>query len=247
MTRLPLMIAAALALIAPVTAMAQGNSCNVAGAAVRQWSIRPDASTITPQQQPITSYTFALTWSPQFCADNAKQVDTAFQCGGGNRFGFVVHGLWPEGPRWCSSQSPAIADMQGAMCTTPSSWTLTHEWLKHGSCAFARPADYYAKERALFAGLRMPNMAALAARGGLTAGALRNALVAGNPALRATQYDSPRGKRFGIGIKTAGDRMSLREVTFCLDPQYRFIACRGAAQGAWDDDAIRIQPVPAGR
>jgi ribonuclease I len=45
---------------------------------------------------PTAAYTLAMSWSPQIC-DRAGRSDD-YQCDTSrNRFGFVLHGLWPDG------------------------------------------------------------------------------------------------------------------------------------------------------
>src|ERR1700682_6464891 len=40
-------------------------------------------------------YVLSLSWSPAFCI---QQPDSA-ECNGPRRFGFIVHGLWPQNER----------------------------------------------------------------------------------------------------------------------------------------------------
>src|SRR5437764_14449848 len=40
-------------------------------------------------------YVLSLSWSPDFCSTHAD----APECGGVKKFGFVVHGLWPQNER----------------------------------------------------------------------------------------------------------------------------------------------------
>jgi hypothetical protein len=50
----------------------------------------------TPRQ--FDYYVLSLSWSPQYCAGSNGRNDSK-QCGTGRRFGFVVHGLWPNNNR----------------------------------------------------------------------------------------------------------------------------------------------------
>ena len=224
-----LALALALALL-PMPAMAQVISCSAPAHVDPYPPIRPDGPSV---RTPISGYTFALSWSPEYC-HGARGHNADFQCHGSQHFGFVVHGLWPEGtgpqpPQWCQPAArPSPDTLRGYMCMTPSAYLLEHEWLKHGSCAAKTPDAYYASAQRLWQALRMPDMAALAANRP-TAGALRAAFVARNPGL------PPRS----IQVRT-GPGGWLREVALCLDPRLRPTSCAARQLGAWDQDAIRI-------
>ena len=126
-----LALAAALAAI-PDAAFAQALQCSVAQAPV---SVRPDrASASQPVRVlPIGGYTLAITWSPQYCRDHTRDASARFQCGSGNRFGFTLHGLWPDGvgrdwPQYCRSTGLLPARIVRPMlCSTPSAQLLQHE------------------------------------------------------------------------------------------------------------------------
>ncbi|MFX8949768.1 hypothetical protein ABTM92_19760, partial [Acinetobacter baumannii] len=76
-------------------------------------------------QSAITGYTLALSWSPEFCNAHRNDPASAQQCSGrGGRFGFILHGLWPEGsggqwPQWCAAALPSAEALRRAMCLTP--------------------------------------------------------------------------------------------------------------------------------
>ncbi|MFM9828754.1 MAG: ribonuclease T2 family protein, partial [Sphingomonas sp.] len=57
---------------------------------------------------PIGGYTLAISWAPQYCRGKGRDADARFECGSGNRFGFTLHGLWPDGegktwPQYCAA------------------------------------------------------------------------------------------------------------------------------------------------
>ena len=225
---------AALALLAPAPALAQSYACAVPSTLPQ---LRPDRpSTSQPRRVlPIGGYTLALSWSPQFCRGRAGDASAAFQCGGGNRFGFVLHGLWPDGegndwPQYCRATGllpePVV---RGALCATPSAQLLQHEWAKHGTCIpGAEPASYFRRSNALYARLRYPAMEALSRRP-LTAGALATALARANPGLR------PRGMR--ITTRPGG---WLDEVWICLDRRFRYRTCPAHQGGASAKTRVQI-------
>ena len=104
---------AAIALVAPGVASAQSYQCTVPSTVPTP---RPDlASASQPQRlRPITGYTLALTWAPQYCHNNARDASAKFECQSGNRFGFTLHGLWPDGvgkewPQYCTGDRSAAA------------------------------------------------------------------------------------------------------------------------------------------
>ncbi|WP_242129337.1 ribonuclease T [Sphingobium sp. Sx8-8] len=235
---MPKALLLALALAAPVPALAQAAQCTVPAQPPRP---RPDLPGDAQPRRllPIGGYTLALTWSPQYCTD-AKGPDDAFQCGGGNgRFGFTLHGLWPDGvgkdwPQYCRSADllPRAVIAQN-LCNTPSAQLLQHEWAKHGSCMTTRPERYFNLSRTLYQSLRYPDMAALARRKALTAGQFAQAFAAANKDLRADMLRV---------TTTPGHR--LNEVWLCMDKSLEFARCPAHQGGAPTNASLRITPGP---
>lgn len=106
-------------------------------------------------------YLLSLSWSPAFCAreDRAGGFE---QCGMDKRFGWVVHGLWPQFagggyPRACTSErrvpKAVVDETIGVM---PDVGLILHEWRTHGTCSGLPPAEYFAKLRAANAGVKIP-------------------------------------------------------------------------------------------
>ena len=98
---------AAIALVAAAPLHAQAYQCRVP-AKVSVPQVRPDGLT---RRTPITGYTLALSWAPEFCKGREASRADAVECSGANgRFGLIVHGLWPEGargsPQWCPARAP---------------------------------------------------------------------------------------------------------------------------------------------
>ena len=95
---------------------------------------------------PVTGYTLALSWSPEFCKPRKDSRAHAVQCSGKNgSFGLVVHGLWPESgqswPQWCAAKAALTPAVLGAMCMSrPSGWSRGHG-RQHGSCMVKRPGQ----------------------------------------------------------------------------------------------------------
>jgi len=218
----------------PGIAVAQAYRC--APPTTRQ-SIRPDlASASQPQRRlPIGGYTLAITWAPQYCRDHARDASARFECGAGNRFGFTLHGLWPDGigkdwPQYCTT-TPLLPQnvIRQHLCTTPSAQLMQHEWAKHGTCmAGVTPARYFARSSGLFGALRYPDMDRLS-RGTLTAGQFAAAVAASNPGLAADMMRV-----------TTTRRGWLDEVWICLDKAFRYARCPAHQGGVSPDAAVKI-------
>ena len=176
-------VVASLAL-APGIAQAQAYQCRVPQGPVSVPAISRDGPV---RQVPVTGYTLALTWSPEFCRTRQDSAAHRRQCSGrSGRFGFVVHGLWPEGrgtawPQWCpTARRAASSDLAPNMCSTPSAAALAHEWAKHGACMASTPERYYRATRALWNSLRWPDYDRISRQEGLTAGDIRTAFADAN-------------------------------------------------------------------
>lgn len=205
-------------LAAPQLASAQTLQCTAPSG---PQSIRPDLPSASQPTRvlPIGSYTLAISWSPQYCRD--PKGDSSVQCGSGNRFGFTLHGLWPDGtgkdwPQYC--RPTAIlpqAVVRRHICATPSAQLLQHEWAKHGTCmAGYSPARYFQQSNALYYRLRYPDMMALSRRDDLTAGDLATAFATAN-----------RGMTADMMRVTATRAGWLDEIWICLNKAFRPTRC----------------------
>ncbi len=228
----------AAALVVPGIADAQALSCAVPGTVPRP---RPDLpSQSQPVRRiPIGSYTLAISWSPEYCRGSGERPGAQFQCGSANRFGFVLHGLWPDGigkdwPQYCRA-TPLLSRqvIRRNLCSTPSPQLMQHEWAKHGTCmAGYTPERYFARSTTMFRALRFPDMARLA-QSPLTAGRLAEAIAAANPGMRPDMM-RVTGTRGG----------ALDEVWLCTDKSFRYARCP-AHQGGLDPAArITIAALP---
>ena len=225
---------AAAALIAlPGIATAQTLRCSVPASLPRP---HPDlASTREPQRlRPIGGYTLALTWAPEFCHAQKRGTTAGFECGSGNRFGFTLHGLWPDGigaewPQYCRTTTllPAALIRQH-ICSTPSAQLLQHEWSKHGTCMQTTPADYFARSTGLYGKLAYPDMAALSRRP-LDAGKLAAAFAAANPGVPAS----------AVRV-TVNKKGWLDELWLCLDKRFAYTRCAAGSGGISDTSSVKI-------
>jgi ribonuclease T2 len=199
---------------------------------------RPDMPTIE-QPRRITataSYTLALIWNPQACRkQGTDRAGFDFQCQASNRFGFVLHGLWPNGasrewPQYC--RSVALLSKQTVranLCTTPSVQLLQHEWAKHGSCMAGTADDYFSRARLLYRSLRFPDMDALSRRQVLTAGSFAAAFAQSN-----------RGMTADMVRVIEKQNNWLAEVWVCLDLRFRPAACPAHQYGLASSTQIKI-------
>jgi ribonuclease T2 len=181
---------------------------------------------------PIAGYVLALSWSPEFCKDFPRNE----QCDADNgRFGFIVHGLWPQGagslrPQWCNAAPVPEAVARAQFCVTPSVSLIAREWAKHGSCSGTTAADYFSASRKLFAAIRWPEMMALSRRP-IDVGGFKRLVSAANPAIRPS----------GIAVVTERDGDWLREIRLCLTRDLRPQPCpRGQGSGAPDGAPLQI-------
>jgi ribonuclease T2 len=230
-------LAAALSL--PTLAGAQAMSCSMPNS-FRMPRVEPQDDADT-RRTPVTRYTLSLSWSPQYCHGQRERSSVGrddLQCGGATgRFGFILHGLWPEtnGRDWPQYCRPATAVSRATLsrhlCMTPSAQLLQHEWQRHGSCMSATPEAYFAQGAALYANVRYPNMLALAYRRDLTVGEFRRAFSAAN--IRIPEH--------AIAI-TRNRSGWLDEVRLCLNIRFRATRCPAGARGDNDGQRLRISP-----
>lgn len=217
-------------LAVPRTAEAQAQECRLPPQIEAPALPQPDG----PRRAlPIRSYTLALSWSPEFCRSRQRDGRSALQCGRQmGRFGFIIHGLWPEAepgrwPQWCSAKPVAAETLRRNLCMTPSPYLLTHEWAKHGTCMARSPEGYFKAGAALFRSLRFPEMIGLSRRPGLTAGDLRAAFRKATPFLPAN----------AIRISANG-RGWLQEVQVCYGKDFMPAPCPN--RGADDREMLKI-------
>ena len=216
-------------LLIPATAHAQAYQCRLPQRIDPVPPIQPDGP---PIRTPISGYTLAVSWSPEYCHDDKSSM----QCSGRNgRFGFVLHGLWPESnsdqsPQWCAlTPRPSPELIRRSLCMTPVPYLIEHEWAKHGSCMSKTPEAYYRASAILWNSLHWPDADRLSRQDGLTAGDFRKAFVAENPDWRAGQV--------GILLSRNG---WLKELRPCYGRGFMPAVCDRRSFGPADGEAIRI-------
>jgi ribonuclease T2 len=225
-------VAAALAAV-PGAAFAQAYQCRIPQAPLAVPAVARDGPV---RQTPVTGYTLALSWSPEHCRGRESRADDRFQCSGeGGRFGFVVHGLWPEGrgsgwPQWCPArQQPTANELARNMCMTPSAALLAHEWAKHGACMTRRPEAYFRAARILWNSLRWPDFDRISRDAGLTAGEIRRAFADANR----------RWEPAHVGL-VLNERGWLQQMRLCYGRDLMPTACDARRFGPADSAPVKI-------
>jgi ribonuclease T2 len=89
-------------------------------------------------------YLLSLSWSPAFCI----QQPTSAECSGPRRFGFIVHGLWPQNERGWPQNCGGDSDVPDPVATgisdlMPARKLIDHEWTTHGTCSGLTPQAYF--------------------------------------------------------------------------------------------------------
>ncbi len=219
---------AAAAFVLALSTQAQANICRIP----TQLDLPAVRKPVDESSRVVTvrGYTLALSWSPEFCRNRGDAV----QCDPANgRFGFIIHGLWPEGegreaPLWCPAAPIPRDVVRAQFCAMPSPQLIAHEWAKHGSCATRDPGQYFAASRKLFGAIRFPDMDTLS-RQSLTVGDFRRLLVGYNPTFPVE------------AINVEASDGWLREVRICLNLKLRPEACpRTRSRSARDTAKLRI-------
>src|SRR5258708_28351795 len=102
-------------------------------------------------------YLLSLSWSPAFCLSDPG----AAECNGPRRFGFIVHGLWPQyekgWPENCNVHE-RVPDgvVSGIADIMPARGLVYHEWSAHGTCSGLHPADFFALVRSAYGTIAIP-------------------------------------------------------------------------------------------
>ncbi len=232
MGRLSPTIPLALAALLPATPLAaQHYQCSIPRS-VQVPQIRPDARL---RVLPVSGYTLALSWSPEFYKPRKGQPRHARQCDGrAGMFGLVVHGLWPDSarswPQWCPTRrQPQPRELAANMCLSPSAALLARQWAKHGACMARKPATYFKVMRILWEGLRIPDYDRVSREDRLTAGTIRTRFVDANPGW----------SREAVGVKLNA-RGWLQELRLCYDKRFMPTACDRTRHGAHDSVPAKI-------
>ncbi len=93
-------------------------------------------------------YLLSLSWSPAFCLQSPDSPE----CNGPRRFGFIVHGLWPQNERGWPQNCPSSEQLTDAVAQQisdliPAPKLVYHEWSTHGTCSGLSPPNFFALVR----------------------------------------------------------------------------------------------------
>lgn len=164
-------------------------------------------------------YVLSLSWSPTWCGGKAGKADGE-QCGGPRRFGFVVHGLWPQYgkggyPAQCAAARPVPARVvEDMLPLMPSRKLIQHEWSRHGTCDGGSAADYFSRTRQAFDKVRLPPPLQNPERAqSFSVDQVEQMFAAANPGLG----------RKGLAVVCRGTQAA--EIRLCLDRDLNFRTC----------------------
>lgn len=186
---------------------------------------------------PFDYYVLALSWSPAYCADEARNPDEEPQCAPRRRYGFVVHGLWPQHekgwPEFCGDpgwvQAETLASVDGIL---PSRRLAVHQWRKHGTCSGLDPEGYFSTLREAWADVKINEIFGRIDRELQVAPkVVEEAFLEANPAYEAD----------GVTVVCRGGL--LREVRVCLDRNLDPRACAPDARRDCSARSIRLPPL----
>ena len=191
------------------------------------------AQTVAPA---VDHWVLALSWSPTWCSGKAGEKDVE-QCAKGKRFGFVVHGLWPQfgrgdKPKDCPAGTGVPKDVAAKiMPVMPSQPLIEREWAKHGACAGLKPAEYFAKTRAAYDKVKVPAVFKAPDKPAkMSVQQIEKLFNDANPGLGPD----------AIAVTCRKDR--LAEVRICLDKDLKHRECRASVKDRCKSDAL-IDPV----
>jgi ribonuclease T2 len=168
-------------------------------------------------------YLLSLSWSPAFCI----QQPAAAECNGPRRFGFIVHGLWPQNekgwPENCGADTQVPDSVvEGISDLMPSRKLVYHEWSAHGTCSGLDPQGFFALLRKAHDSIEIP-------------APFRNASaeIEQPPAAVVNEFlrSNPRLPPDSVVATCSGqDAPRLREVHVCFDRDLHGRACSADAQ-----------------
>jgi ribonuclease T2 len=182
-------------------------------------------------------YLLSLSWSPAFCLSSPNSAE----CKGPRRYGFIVHGLWPQNekgwPENCDVHTQVPDDVaKGISDLMPARGLIYHEWTAHGSCSGLDPAAFFGLVRRAYNEITIP-----------TEFTQSSQPIEQSPAavLSAFQHANSKLPPLSVVVTCSGqDTPRLREVHVCLDRELSPRACSAdAARGACRAPTLIVPPV----
>lgn len=182
-------------------------------------------------------YLLSLSWSPAFCLSDPG----AAECGGPRRFGFIVHGLWPQyekgWPENCDvHQQVPDSVVSGISDIMPARGLVYHEWSAHGTCSGLDPKDFFALVRRADSGVSIPaSLSGVSQEIERSPRAIAEEFLHANPGLAAQSI---------VVTCSRQGAPRLREVHICLDRDLNPRACSAdAARGACRAATLIVPPI----
>jgi ribonuclease T2 len=182
-------------------------------------------------------YLLSLSWSPAFCLSSPD----AAECNGPRRYGFIVHGLWPQyekgWPERCDVHVSVPDDVvQGIADLMPARGLVYHEWSAHGTCSGLEPSAFFALVRRARTGISIPQELSNPTQAVEQApGTIVSAFLRANPRLPAQSV---------VVTCTGQGSPRLREVHVCLDRDLAPRACSAdALRGACKASQVIVPPI----
>ncbi len=174
-------------------------------------------------------YVLSLSWAPSYCSSTAAHANVQ-ECGRTGRYGFVVHGLWPQNdegyPASCpskfSSRVPASLGRK-FFDIMPGMSLIGHEWRTHGTCTGLDQASYFRLVRKAREAVRVPaEFGRSAPSRTVEPGRVEAAFLKANPGL----------EKDAVSVTCKAGR--IREVRICLTKSLQFRSCPAVDAAACD-------------
>ena len=165
-------------------------------------------------------YVLALSWAPSYCAAAGLKANKQ-ECGRDARYGFIVHGLWPQNehgyPESCPSKlSSRVPRTLGERYADimPGMSLIGHEWRTHGSCTGLDQASYFRLVRKAREAVRVPaEFGPAAPARSVDPARMEAAFIEANPGLD------------GDGIAVTCKAGRVEDVRICLTKSLQFRSC----------------------
>ena len=182
-------------------------------------------------------YVLSLSWSPAFCLNSPG----AAECNGSRRYGFIVHGLWPQNekgwPEHCEDHLEVPDSVvQGISDLMPARTLVYHEWSAHGTCSGLQPAAFFDLVRRASGTVVIPaQLSNLTQATEQSPEAIVGAFLHANPKLLPQSL---------IVTCSGQDAPRLREMRICLDRELNPRDCSAdARRGACKAPQLIIPPI----
>jgi ribonuclease T2 len=182
-------------------------------------------------------YLLSLSWSPAFCLSDPG----AAECNGPRRFGFIVHGLWPQNekgwPENCDVHLPVPDSVVSSLADImPARGLVYHEWSAHGTCSGLGPADFFALVRTAFGRINIP--ASLS-------GSMQAMEQPPSAIVEAFMRSNPKLAPSSVVVTCSGQGAPrLREVHICLDRNLNSRSCSAdAVRGQCRAASLIVPPI----